>query len=76
MFFCHVEYFYSLMDLQVKFVRKLWFFRKRNHYDVLDIPYDATDEEIKNAFVKRSQEVGIKVFIFTFQAVLKTDCNK
>ncbi|CAG9539000.1 unnamed protein product [Cercopithifilaria johnstoni] len=31
--------------------------RKRNHYDLLDIPYDATDEEIKNAFVKKSQEL-------------------
>ncbi|VDK82951.1 unnamed protein product [Litomosoides sigmodontis] len=31
--------------------------RKRNHYDVLDVPYDATDEEIKNAFVRRSQEL-------------------
>lgn len=31
--------------------------RKRNHYDVLDIPYDATDEEIKNAFVKKSQQL-------------------
>uniref|UniRef100_A0A0R3RU10 J domain-containing protein n=1 Tax=Elaeophora elaphi TaxID=1147741 RepID=A0A0R3RU10_9BILA len=31
--------------------------RKRNHYDTLGIPYDATDEEIRNAFVKRSQEL-------------------
>uniref|UniRef100_A0A8R1XY09 J domain-containing protein n=1 Tax=Onchocerca volvulus TaxID=6282 RepID=A0A8R1XY09_ONCVO len=30
---------------------------KRNHYDVLGIPYDATDEEIKNAFVKKSLEL-------------------
>ncbi|KAL3984592.1 DnaJ domain family protein [Acanthocheilonema viteae] len=31
--------------------------RKQNHYDVLDVPYDATDGEIKNAFVKRSREL-------------------
>uniref|UniRef100_A0A915PPZ8 J domain-containing protein n=1 Tax=Setaria digitata TaxID=48799 RepID=A0A915PPZ8_9BILA len=31
--------------------------RKRNHYDVLGVPYDATAEEIKNAFVKKSQEL-------------------
>lgn len=47
----------------------LQLFRKRNHYDVLDIPYDATDEEIKNAFIKKSQEVSLKFSFLILQAM-------
>lgn len=43
---------------------------KRNHYDVLDIPYDATDEEIKNAFVKKSQQVSFRFSLSVLQTVV------
>lgn len=39
-----------------------FFSRKRDYYEILGVPYDADQHQINNAFIRKSQEVNLRLY--------------